>query len=108
VLAWRRYAVSTVPVTPPVGTVLTRAARVDLYQDAVNDALLVEPGQYLTRSLVYGDKAVVDGAVTGLGRTTVGLGDLVRRVQNGYARSYAAVMVVGVVVLAFVVLAARG
>ncbi|GIG38925.1 NADH-quinone oxidoreductase subunit L [Cellulomonas phragmiteti] len=108
VLAWRRYAVTTVPVTPPLGTALTRAARVDLHQDAVNDALLVAPGQYLTRSLVYGDKAVVDGAVTGLGRATVGVGDLVRRVQNGYARSYAAVMVVGVVVLAFVVLAARG
>ncbi|MBO0920452.1 NADH-quinone oxidoreductase subunit L [Cellulomonas sp. zg-ZUI222] len=108
VLAWRRYAVSAVPVTPPLGTALTRAARVDLYQDAVNDALLVEPGQYLTRSLVYGDKAVVDGAVTGLGRATVALGDLVRRVQNGFARSYAAAMVVGVVVLAFVVLAVRG
>ncbi len=108
VLAWRRYAISTVPVAPPLGTVLTRAARVDLYQDAVNDALLVEPGQYLTRSLVYGDKAVVDGAVTGLGRVTVAVGDLVRRAQNGFARSYAAVMVVGVVVLAFVVLAVRG
>ncbi len=108
VLAWRRYAVSPVPVTPPLGTALTRAARVDLYQDTVNDALLVEPGQYLTRSLVYGDKAVVDGAVTGLGRTTVAVGDLVRRVQNGFARSYAATMVVGVVVLAFVVLAVRG
>ncbi|WP_087507822.1 NADH-quinone oxidoreductase subunit L [Cellulomonas iranensis] len=107
-LAWRRYAVSTVPVVPPVGTVLTRAARVDLYQDAVNDAVLVEPGQYLTRSLVYGDKAVVDGAVTGLARVTVGIGDLVRRAQNGFARSYAAVMVVGVVVLAVVVLAVRG
>ena len=51
---------------------------------------------------------MVDGAVTGLGRATVALGDRVRRLQNGYARSYAAVMVVGVVVLAFVVLAARG
>ncbi|ADG75591.1 proton-translocating NADH-quinone oxidoreductase, chain L [Cellulomonas flavigena DSM 20109] len=108
VLAWRRYAVTTVPVTPPLGTALTRAARVDLHQDAVNDALLVAPGQYLTRSLVYGDKAVVDGAVTGLGRLTVGVGDLVRRVQNGYARSYAAAMVLGVVVLAVVVLAVRG
>jgi len=108
VLAWRRYAVSTVPVTPPLGTALTRAARVDLYQDTVNDALLVAPGQYLTRSLVYGDKAVVDGAVTGIGRATVAVGDLVRRAQNGFARSYAAVMVVGVVVLAIVVLAVRG
>lgn len=108
VLAWRQYAVSTVPVAPPIGTALTRAARVDLYQDAVNDAALVEPGRYLTRSLVYGDTAVVDGTVTGIARSTLGIGDLVSRVQNGYARSYAAVTVVGIVVLAFVVLAARG
>ena len=108
VLAWRQYAVSTVPVAPPIGTALTRAARVDLYQDAVNDAALVEPGRYLTRSLVYGDKAVVDGTVTGVARSTLGIGDLLSRVQNGYARSYAAVTVVGIVVLAFVVLAARG
>ena len=108
VLAWRQYAVSTVPVAPPIGTALTRAARVDRYQDAVNDAALVEPGRYLTRSLVYGDKAVVDGTVTGVARSTLGIGDLLSRVQNGYARSYAAVTVVGIVVLAFVVLAARG
>ncbi len=108
VLAWRQYAVSPVPVAPPIGTALTRAARVDLYQDAVNDAVLVEPGRYLTRSLVYGDKAVVDGTVTGVARSTLGIGDLLSRVQNGYARSYAAVTVVGIVVLAFVVLAARG
>nr|WP_246036677.1 NADH-quinone oxidoreductase subunit L [Cellulomonas telluris] len=108
VLAWRMYAVSTVPVAPPRGTVLTRAARQDLYQDVVNDAALVDPGRYLTRSLVYGDKAVVDGAVTGLGKVTVGVGDAVRRVQTGYARSYAASTVVGLVVLTVVVLAVRG
>lgn len=108
VLAWRMYAVSTVPAAPPRGTVLTRAARKDLYQDVVNDAALVEPGRYLTRSLVYGDKAVVDGAVTGLGKVTVGVGDAVRRVQTGYARSYAASTVVGLVVLTVVVLAVRG
>ncbi|GCE77810.1 NADH-quinone oxidoreductase subunit L [Cellulomonas biazotea] len=104
VLAWRRYAVSTVPVVPPLGTALTRAARVDLYQDAVNDAVLVEPGQHLTRSLVYADRTVVDGAVTGVGRTTVGLGELARRIQTGYVRSYAATTVIGLVVLVVAVL----
>lgn len=104
VLAWRRYAVSQVPVVPPLGTALTRAARVDLYQDSVNDALLVEPGQHLTRSLVFADRAVVDGTVTGVGRATVGLGDLARRVQTGYVRSYAATTVIGLVVLVVAVL----
>jgi len=107
VLAWRRYATSTVPVVPPLGTALTRAARVDLYQDAVNDAVLVEPGQHLTRSLVYADHAVVDGGVKGLTHATVGLGALLRRLQTGYVRTYAATMLGGLVVLLVVVLAVQ-
>ncbi|VTR78815.1 NADH-quinone oxidoreductase subunit L [Cellulomonas hominis] len=106
-LAWRQYASLPVPETAPTGSALTRAARVDLYQDAVNDAVLVEPGRHLTRSLVYGDRTAVDGAFTGLGRLTVGIGELVRKVQTGYARQYAATMLLGLVVLAAVVLAPR-
>lgn len=107
VLAWRQYATSTVPVVAPAGSPLTRAARVDLYQDAVNHAVLVEPGQHLTRSLVYGDRQVVDGAFSGLGRLTIGLGDAVRRLQTGFARTYAATMALGLVVLVVAVLAPR-
>ncbi len=107
VLAWRRYATATVPVVPPLGTALTRAARVDLYQDAVNDAVLVEPGQHLTRSLVYADHAVVDGGVKGVTHATVGLGALLRRMQTGYVRTYAATMLGGLVVLLVVVLAVQ-
>jgi NADH-quinone oxidoreductase subunit L len=106
-LAWRQYASLPVPEAVPAGTVLTRAARVDLYQDVVNDAVLVEPGRHLTRSLVYGDRTAVDGAFTGLGRLTIGIGELVRRVQTGFARQYAATMLLGLVVLAVVVLAPR-
>jgi NADH-quinone oxidoreductase subunit L len=104
-LAWRQYGASPVAVTPPRGSVLTRAARRDLYQDNVNDGLLVLPGQVLTRSLVFGDRAVVDGVFTGLARGTVGTGSLLRRVENGYVRSYAATMLAGVVALVAVVLA---
>ncbi|MEZ0448084.1 NADH-quinone oxidoreductase subunit L [Cellulomonas sp. ICMP 17802] len=104
VIAWRRYAISQVPVIPPVGTSLTQAARVDLYQDSVNDVLLVEPGQALTRSLVYADRTVIDGTVTGVGLSTVLLGAFARRLQTGFVRSYAASMLLGLVVLAVVVL----
>ncbi|MCL3863210.1 NADH-quinone oxidoreductase subunit L [Actinotalea sp. K2] len=106
-LAWRQYAASPVAVVPPRGSVLTRAARRDLYQDEVNEGLLMRPGQYLTRSLVYGDRQVVDGSVTGLARVVAGSGELARRWQTGYVRSYAATMVIGVVLLAAVVLAFR-
>ncbi len=103
-IAWRRYVSSRVPTIPPVGTSLTRAARVDLYQDTVNDVLLVEPGQALTRSLVYVDRTAIDGTVTSVGRLTVGLGAVARRIQTGYVRSYAASMLLGLVVLVVVVL----
>ncbi|WP_413453057.1 NADH-quinone oxidoreductase subunit L [Georgenia phoenicis] len=107
-LAWRQYAASTVPVEAPRGSVLTRAARRDLYQDAVNEGVFMRPGQYLTRALVYGDSAVVDGAVMGLARGTAGTGGWLRRLQTGYIRSYAAIMLVGVVAALAVVLASRG
>lgn len=107
VLAWRQYGALPVPTTAPQGSPLTRAARVDMYQDAVNDAVLVQPGQYLTRSLVYGDRSVVDGAFTGLGKLTVGIGQVLRKLQSGYVRQYAATMLFGLVVLAVVVLAPR-
>jgi NADH-quinone oxidoreductase subunit L len=103
-LAWRRYAVADVPVTPPVGTLVTQAARKDLYQDVVNDAVLVVPGRMLTRSLVFGDRAVVDGTVSGIAKSTVALGDVARKVQTGHVRSYAATMTLGIVALAVVVL----
>jgi NADH-quinone oxidoreductase subunit L len=104
-LAWRRYAISVVPTVAPVGTLLTRAARKDLYQDVVNDVALVVPGQMLTRSLVYGDRALVDGAVSGVGKAAVAVGDAARKVQTGHVRSYAATMTLGVVVLVVAVLA---
>jgi NADH-quinone oxidoreductase subunit L len=78
-----------------------------MYQDAVNDAVLVEPGRHLTRALVYSDRVGVDGSFTGLGRLTVGIGELVRKLQTGYARQYAATMLIGLIVLAVVVLAPR-
>ncbi|WP_125773463.1 NADH-quinone oxidoreductase subunit L [Antribacter gilvus] len=99
-LAFRQYAVSRVPVTAPRGSLLTRAARRDLFQDATNETLVMLPGQVLTRSLVYGDKAVVDGGWLGLGATVTQVGEKVRGMQNGYARSYAAMILTGVLVIA--------
>ena len=106
-LAWRQYWASAVPVTPPRGSVLTRAARRDLYQDSVNEAAFARPGTHVVRTLTYADTAVVDGAVNGLGAGAVGLGERLRKLQNGHVRSYAALMSVGVVVVLALVLVAR-
>jgi NADH-quinone oxidoreductase subunit L len=107
VLAWRQYAAAPVALLASRGSVLTRAARKDLYADDVAEAVLMRPGQYLTRSLVYGDRQVVDGSVSGLARAVAGSGELVRRIQTGFVRSYALTMALGVVALAAIVLAVR-
>ncbi|ACQ81462.1 proton-translocating NADH-quinone oxidoreductase, chain L [Beutenbergia cavernae DSM 12333] len=106
-LAWRQYGAAPVPQLAPTGSVLTRAARRDLYQDEVNEGIFMRPGQYLTRSLVYADTAVVDGAVASLASGTVGAGERWRRWQNGYVRSYAALILAGTVIAAAALLAAR-
>lgn len=99
-LAFLQYAARSVPATAPHGSALTRAARRDLYQDPVNEALVMLPGQVLTRTAVYGDKAVVDGGWLGLAGSVARAGDQIRKAQNGYARSYAAMTLAGVLVIA--------
>jgi NADH-quinone oxidoreductase subunit L len=94
-LAWTTYQRRPVPTVAPRGSVLTRAARRDLYQDTVNEALLMRPGQYLTRLLVFVDNRVVDGAVNGLAALIGGTSGRVRRLQTGFVRSYALSMFVG-------------
>jgi len=102
-LAWLQYWRDAVPVVAPVGSLLTRAARRDLYQDDLNEALLMRPGLHLTRSLVFFDNKGVDGAVGGLAALIGGTSARVRRVQNGFVRSYALTMLAGVVVILGVV-----
>jgi len=103
VLAGLRYWREAVPLVAPVGSPLTRAARKDLYQDEVNEALLMRPGLHLTRALVFFDNKGVDGAVGGLAALIGGTSARVRRVQNGFVRSYALTMLAGVVVILGVV-----
>lgn len=98
-LAWSRYARDVVPEVAPRGSVLTRAARQDLYQDAVNEGLFMRPGIHLTRGLVFADARGIDGASGGLAALVGGLSSRLRRVQTGYARSYALTMLTGVVVV---------
>jgi NADH-quinone oxidoreductase subunit L len=106
-LAWRMYWQSTVPEVAPRGSLLTRAARRDLFQDDLNEALFMRPGQYLTRSLVFVDNRGIDGAVGGLAALVGGLGGRLRKVQSGLVRSYAASMLAGVVILLGGILAVR-
>jgi NADH-quinone oxidoreductase subunit L len=95
----------TIPRTAPTDvSFVTRAARQDLYGDAINDELVVKPGRELTKGLLVFDSSVVDGIFTGGALGVGGVGTLMRRIQNGYVRSYALSLLGGVllVVLALV------
>ncbi|QLE72664.1 NADH-quinone oxidoreductase subunit L [Streptomyces rectiverticillatus] len=98
-LAWAQYGRRPVPVTAPRGSLLTRAARRDLLQDDFNHVVLVRGGEHLTRSLVYVDHTLVDGVVNGTAASVGGLSGRMRKLQNGYARSYAVSMFGGAAVL---------
>ena len=105
---WLKYAKTPVPrVAPENVSVLTRAARADAYGDALNEAVFMRPGQYLTRALVWFDSRAVDGTVGGLGAIVGGLSARLRRTQNGFARSYAVTMLAGAVLIALVLLLVR-
>jgi NADH-quinone oxidoreductase subunit L len=89
----------TVPVEAPAGNILTKIVRRDLLQDDFNDRVLVRPGQALTRFFVGMDNTFIDGIVRGVGGVVAVTSTNLRRIQNGYVRSYALVMVVGVLAL---------
>lgn len=98
-IAWSMYGRRPVPVVAPRASVLTRAARRDLYQDDFNHVVLVRGGEHLTRSLVYVDHTLVDGVVNGTAAGVGGLSGRLRKLQNGYARSYAVSMFGGTAIL---------
>jgi NADH-quinone oxidoreductase subunit L len=84
---------------------VTRAARADLYGDAINDELVVKPGKALTSGLLVFDRSVVDGLFSGGALAVGGVGALMRRVQNGFVRSYALSLLGGVLLVVLALLA---
>lgn len=98
-LAYAQYGRRPVPLVAPRGSWLTRAARRDLLQDDFNHVVLVRGGEHLTRSLVYVDHSLVDGVVNGTAASVGGTSGRLRKLQNGYARSYAVSMFGGTAIL---------
>jgi NADH-quinone oxidoreductase subunit L len=97
-----------VPSSQPVGvSFVTTAARRNLYADAFNEAVLMRPGQWLTRALVFFDNRGVDGVVNGLAAGLGGGSGRLRRMQTGFVRSYALTMMAGSVAVLATLLAVR-
>ena len=99
-IAWLTVGRHRVPVEKPAHVALpVRAARRDLYANAINEALIARPGTWLTRALVYFDNRGVDGLVNGMAAGLGGSSGRLRRLQTGFVRSYALSMLGGSVLV---------
>ncbi len=96
-VAWLRYGKADVPLVAPHGSVLTRAARRDLFQDDINAGVFTGPTMALANGLAD-DKGVDDG-VMGLGRGVASISGVLRQAQNGLVRTYALTMLLGIVAI---------
>ncbi|PQD99583.1 NADH-quinone oxidoreductase subunit L [Mycobacterium sp. EPG1] len=104
-VAYRMYGSRAVPEDVPDGSALTVAARRDLYGDAFNERVLMRPGLAFTRGLVEIDDDAVDGAAGGLAAAVSRLSEGLRRMQTGFARSYALSMLAGAAAVVAMILA---
>jgi len=105
-IAWYLVGRHEVPRTAPTDvSFATRAARADLYGDAINDTLVVAPGAVLVRNLTSLDQHGVDGVVEGGSKGIAGIGMILRRTQNGYVRSYALSLLGGALLVVLALLA---
>jgi NADH-quinone oxidoreductase subunit L len=99
-IAFFKYSRQDVAAIAPENvSVLTKIARQDLMQDRFNEAVFMRPGQQLTQVLVKTDEAVIDGTVRGVGQLAMTSSSLLRGVQSGFVRSYAALIFVGAALL---------
>jgi NADH-quinone oxidoreductase subunit L len=97
-----------VPEEPPQDVnILTKAARNSMYDDAINDVLVVQPTYSVSRAFVGVDNKGIDGVVNGLAAFVGGSGERLRRWQSGFARSYALAMVGGAVLVVVVLAVVR-
>ena len=104
---WLLFLNGTALEPAPAGPLVT-AARANLYGDAVNEALFEKPGRWLTRALVFVDNKGVDGLVNGLAAAVGGSSARFRRWQTGFVRSYAMVVLFGVVLTVGAFIAVQG
>ncbi|MDR1768460.1 MAG: NADH-quinone oxidoreductase subunit L [Propionibacteriaceae bacterium] len=104
-LAWYLFGKNAVPAQVPESTnPFTLAGRNDLYGDAVNNALVVRPTMAAADSVHANDLWIIDRGADGLANGLRKLSQVGRRLQSGRVRSYALIMMAGVVLLGALVI----
>jgi NADH-quinone oxidoreductase subunit L len=95
-----------VPRTAPQKvSFVTRAARADLYGDAINESLLMRPGDQFVTGLTAFDDQTLDGFVSGTGGAFGAMSSTFRRMQTGFVRSYALSLLGGALLVLVAMLA---
>ncbi|EON25429.1 NADH dehydrogenase subunit L [Nocardioides sp. CF8] len=104
--AWFLVGKREIPrVAPTEVSFATRAARADLYGDAINEGVVVAPGRALVSGLTSFDRVGVDGVVEGGSLGVGAVSGALRRVQNGFVRSYALSLLGGALLVVLALLA---
>ena len=104
--AWFLVGKREVPrVAPQQVSWATRAARADLYGDAINEGLVINPGREVVAGLTFADRHGVDGLVETGSAAVAGLSTFLRQAQTGYVRSYALSLLGGALVVVVALMA---
>ncbi|MFM7462900.1 MAG: NADH-quinone oxidoreductase subunit L [Actinomycetota bacterium] len=98
-IAIAKYRGEIPSTAPEKVSIFTKVARRDLLQDDFNEAVLMRPGQGLTKVLVATDEKVIDGGVRVVAGAALGSARGLRSIQSGYVRNYALLILLGVAVL---------
>ncbi|HSV38090.1 MAG TPA: NADH-quinone oxidoreductase subunit L [Nocardioidaceae bacterium] len=105
-IAWFTIGKQEVPREAPQNvSFVTRAARADLYGDALNEAVLMRPGDRLVEGLIVLDDNVIDVFVDGTALASGGVSLGLRRLQNGFVRTYALSILGGAALVVLALLA---
>ena len=100
-IAFIKYRGELSESAPSEVSIFTRVTRRDLLQDDANEFLFMRPGQKLTQLLVKTDESVIDGAVRAVGSSALGSARGMRKLQTGYVRNYALLILIGALVALF-------
>ena len=103
-IAFIKYRGELSERAPSEVSIFTRVTRRDLLQDDANECLFMRPGQKLTQLLVKTDESVIDGAVRAVGSSALGSARGMRKLQTGYVRNYALLILIGALVALFAAL----
>ncbi|WP_051232891.1 NADH-quinone oxidoreductase subunit L [Acidipropionibacterium thoenii] len=92
---------------PATSNPVALIGRNDIYGRAIDDAVVVRPATALAHGISSFDSSAVDGGAMGTAGVMAGLGTALRKLQNGYVRSYGLHTAIGVVVVGVVVILGR-